>query len=921
MSTRLSFVKAALLLLPISLITVPDVSFHRLVLRSASCAPPSAALPAPPLAHLTDLSLAPLLWPGVAAGTASSAHERESDFSAFLYAERGRLFFFDQAGPVCLTRLFYATSGDLVWEGWGFFERAVLHVEVDGVPVLAAPAEELFNHTLSWPPAPLSAYVPGFFSRAGNVLLAPVCAERRLRLSWDFPVGAGDWSVDEAQVRQAQAGEGGVSPATLALLHSVTSAEDLLLHSDACVAKGDECLLKLYFDAGFVSLPGVALPRGWAPFEGARAPTAPSPPPPPPAPPVAARTHARGHGRGGGAPPAPPPAPTAAAAAALPVSFPSALAAATAASEPALTRTTCFSTGDEWGRLRARGGAPIFSADGGGTVLAVALEADAPAAGSSDAPHALLHSFRVSLAGHYDVAPGAFDGREGGALLAPLGSLFGPAHIGYGKDAVPLAPSAQQALAAFDLNGTAAAAHLLLPAPFWFSAHLALVADADFEAPAGEGVRLCASVLATRAVYGAPPPPPPFTNATSFARTGAPPPSCGAGLDEPRGAAGAAVGYLQARPYDFFVKPGEENPLLRVSGTVGKLVAVTSLLEARRGDYPMSLVEGDVRARVDGGRSPATWDTGYEDFFNGAHTYEFDVARTGEPLFAHQRRDTERWMAHANAGCINAGGVCPPWLAKLHPDIDTWSMRHMALDALPFLHSLDLTLEGFYGQFEMAQLRGAAIFYGRAASGAPLASDAVHPGAEYYSPAGERRHGYGVALAGGGAAVGRYDHTSAFAGGGEPGAAEDGACPLRQPGAGGGGIAYINCPAPLLTLPVLLLPPGAVASFHLRVDPRAARVALRRTWDARRAGAEAELRLDGAPVARLLAAARAFSSYNTDWREAVVHLPPALTRGRALLQLSVHVGVGRAAEGRVYPPSTLGGEWTEAGWAAVCFYD
>jgi hypothetical protein len=401
-------------------------------------------------------------------------------------------------------------------------------------------------------------------------------------------------------------------------------------------------------------------------------------------------------------------------------------------------------------------------------------------------------------------------------------------------------------------------------------------------------------------------------------------------VDEARASPAAPAGYLQARPYDFFVKPGEENALLSLRGVVGKLVGLTSLLQTRRGPYPSSVVEGDIRAWVDGARSPATWDSGYEDFFNGAHTYEFAVRRTAEPFFAHQRRDTERWAAHASAGCILAGGVCPPWLAKLHPDLDTWSSRLLALDALPFLHALELTLEGFFGQFEMAQVRGAAIFYGRPAAAAPAATDALHPAAEFFEAPAARKHGYALSLppgggGGGGAArVGRYDHASAFAGRGEPGSEEDGACPLRQPGAGGGGVEYINCPAPLLALPVLLLPPGAVASFALRVDPRAARVALRRTWDARYAGAAAELRLAGAPVARLLASERAFTSYNTHWREGVVHLPPALTRGKALLQLSLHVEgapAAAAAGARATPLATLGSEWSEAGWTAHCYYD
>ena len=60
-----------------------------------------------PYEELLDLERAPLLWRGVQSGMQGSAHEREGDFSAWLYEERGRLYFFDQAGPLCTTRSFY----------------------------------------------------------------------------------------------------------------------------------------------------------------------------------------------------------------------------------------------------------------------------------------------------------------------------------------------------------------------------------------------------------------------------------------------------------------------------------------------------------------------------------------------------------------------------------------------------------------------------------------------------------------------------------------------------------------------------------------------------------------------------------------------------------------------------------------------
>ena len=54
---------------------------------AAPCAPASAAPPSPlgPYAELLQLERAPLLWQGLESGHQGSAHEREGDFSAWLY--------------------------------------------------------------------------------------------------------------------------------------------------------------------------------------------------------------------------------------------------------------------------------------------------------------------------------------------------------------------------------------------------------------------------------------------------------------------------------------------------------------------------------------------------------------------------------------------------------------------------------------------------------------------------------------------------------------------------------------------------------------------------------------------------------------------------------------------------------------------
>jgi hypothetical protein len=208
----------------------------RHLLSSAAAAHPcpaadaAAAAPSPlgPYGELLQLERAPLLWQGLESGHQGSAHEREGDFSAWLYAERERLYFFDQHGPLCLARLFYGASGELADDAaLRFFERAVLHVEVDGAAALAAPAEALFNGSLSaLLPAALTASLPAVFARGGNVLLAPLCAHQRLRLAWQFPL---------SDARAASRVPG---------LHVNTSAQ-ALAQADECVAQGSACFLKV----------------------------------------------------------------------------------------------------------------------------------------------------------------------------------------------------------------------------------------------------------------------------------------------------------------------------------------------------------------------------------------------------------------------------------------------------------------------------------------------------------------------------------------------------------------------------------------------------------------------------------------------------------------------------------------------------
>jgi hypothetical protein len=407
--------------------------------------------------------------------------------------------------------------------------------------------------------------------------------------------------------------------------------------------------------------------------------------------------------------------------------------------------------------------------------------------------------------------------------------------------------------------------------------------------------------------------------------------SCSMGLGAPAGAAPAA-GYLCGAPHDLLVVKNRENALLRVEGVVGKLVALSNFLESRRGPYPSSVAEGDIRVWVDGARSPATHDTGYEDAFGGAHGYEFGTVNVGEALFLHLRRDTLRYIEHVQSGCIGDEAACPKWLHQEHPHIDLFSHRTFLADAIPFHHTLEVLLEGYSGDFDEARARGAALYYGAAAPRAPAVTDTLYPAVEVFEPLQARRHGYtlhpsardGTSRAehggnGSSAPFHRYDFTSSFGGAGEPPEVEDGSCPVRNPGLGGGGIDYMECPAELLTLPALALAQGARVEFSLAIDASAPRCALRRAIDVTYSVQRAALRVEGVELGALQSSDRAFKHLNTRWKEALVHLPPGLTRGRSRVSVELEVQLDEAA-GRHYPMAQVGEAWVEARWEAVCFY-
>ena len=821
---------------PTPLYTSPASAALLLCLFLLTLRPPTATLflsPTPgtadfsllgPLGELLDVSRAPLLWPSAAVGGQSSAHAREGDFSGFLYAEEGRLFVLDVAGPVCLGRAFFVvtpTDGrrPLPWGGEMHadavtYDAMSFIVEVDGALALQETEEALFrggaNFSL-WPtqlrPSPPHGMIGGFS------LHAPLCAAERLRVAWEF------------------AGYDGLT------------GGQLLTAADHCIEQNSLCPLLFYFDMSFMRL-SAPLPRGW--LSSANALRAPQ---------LSARG-LRQAGIAGGVEGV--------------FSGPRLLAAVAQRAEPSATAGVCASLS------QAQPSIVVFSRSGAGVVLSIEL---------AFANLAAARSRRLEVRALWDGGAGQ--------LIFDMEALFGPAQLPLEGDGGPSGifqtlPSAQlwlglvqqpsppdrASLAPAGENETVA--FIALPAPFWESARIELRL-----LEGGAPLTVCATVRVAGAKGGGP---------LRGWRDGIAASSGGGGDSEAysRGTAG----YLQGTVHENALKKLGNVALFDVTGVMGKVVVLTDHLALFNGVFPFCALEGDIRVYVDNCSSPSTWDSGYEDFFNGAHGYDHSSRRTEQAFFQHQLKHTFRGSGQ-------------------FPNLDLLSVRLFGLDAPTFRHSLRIELEGFPGPWENAKSRGAVLYYGTPVP-PPRVTDAVSPAAEWISGGG----GHSYTLHGPPPIV--YNLSSAFAGRGEP-VDPDGICPPRPFNMRNADV-FVSCTALRFSLQTLALPAGTSATFTVKVEPGAARVALRRTFDARYSVQRAELRVGGARVGALQSSGRAWRHLDTSWRQEDVLLPPALTRQKSWLDVEVKALGDEGAAGRTYPAAQLGEAWTEAGWEVICFF-
>lgn len=614
------------------------------------------------------------------------------------------------------------------------------------------------------------------------------------------------------------------------------SGAQLLAASDYCLETNSLCLILMYWDINFVR--PLSMPKNWLSISTSSL-TSPL---------LSERALKASHIEGG---------PDAA------TSAPRLLAAIAARAKASASSSTCA-------LLNEAAPLSIFSATGEGTVLSIELSFEDAAAARSRS---------ITLVALWDGGKGR--------LEFDLEALFGPAELGSQgiPGPSPALPSAQLWLGVIEVEGikNVTMAYLTLPAPYWESAHIELRLASDATTP----VYVCATVRAAAGSGCGP-----LRGAASgmAAASGGGGTAAAAGFYE-RGAAG----YLQSAVHDVTLRKLDRVPLFEVEGLSGRVVVLTTYFRLMGGNFPFSAFEGDIITWADNASSPIDWATGFEDYFNGAHGYDFSTARLKEPFFMHHRKNT--W----------------PRGFGTHPNIDVFTMRLMSLDAPVFRHSLLIELEGFPGDYDNATSRGAVLYYGNPTLIKPSITDRVFSAREWYHGG---KHGYRL----NGPPPEVYNDSSVFAGRGEP-TLINGVCPPRT--FNFRDTHYIvHCPVRRISFQVLALQRDARVHFSVAVDPRAASVALRRTFDVRHSVQRAELWVDNVRVGLLQSAGRAFSYIDTHWREVDVQLPPTLTAGKNTLQIQVRVlgNVLAAGANRTYPAVQFGDSWTEIEWAAVCFF-
>ena len=474
--------------------------------------------------------------------------------------------------------------------------------------------------------------------------------------------------------------------------------------------------------------------------------------------------------------------------------------------------------------------------------------------------------------------------RGGGSLTLDLAALLGPSHMHAGhtpccrKELYYLgeAPRGGEGGGPCGLPGGplfCGGLYLSLPAPFFHSARITLRwtgGEGDWAAaPWQEGASEAGASEGAEACW------------TVAARGGS------GGLAE------GAAGYLQGAVREFNAEPGmARNVLVEVERQRGTFMMLSLHVEAETKNF----VEGDVRAWTDHDPTPALWDSGFEDFFEGSHGYERVHHSCGEHFFSWDRAEPINW----DGGCPPDHPPCP---------IHFFQIRALLHDALPFRDSLRVALEGHVGS-HAGRMRAGALWYGSPTRGL-FSSDWLRPGDEL-AAGGSGRYRVDASTAD----VQEYAHSSSIPSLGE---IIWGAVESQEIGWPAGGAVPSQGGARLSVPAVLRLAPGARVAFSLRIEPSARAVYLRRLVDTRVGVQLANVWANGVALGQWLSTDRHFSHLvEGSWKVEALKLPRAATAGRSWLNMTLLVLHDDLDGARVYPPFHHGPGWTEAQWEVLC---
>jgi hypothetical protein len=210
--------------------------------------------------------------PGVTTSAQILNHERNLDFGAFLYAEGSLNVFVDVAGPACLTHSFFALSGTI--DTNANYKQTEVHVDTgsdwsligtvndifcgdyeadlyNGDRNPAGPRASAFSTAERPKLSPKDGWGSGLPAlprplvfnteraddlRSGFTITAPVCANERLRIAFNFK-----WLPD--------------------------GGKGVLQQGSDCVALSAACVLPQYSNPVLLKFPGTRLPAGVTPFD------------------------------------------------------------------------------------------------------------------------------------------------------------------------------------------------------------------------------------------------------------------------------------------------------------------------------------------------------------------------------------------------------------------------------------------------------------------------------------------------------------------------------------------------------------------------------------------------------------------------------------------------------------------------------